>query len=132
MGVPLVALLDEGTPVQVAAPFRARGHRAILHGEVLSPGTKDPVVAATAIQNNAVLVAIDRDMKQLAKRWGNFQDGGRYKRLNLVFIACNPVLAPKRVEQAMSFIEHEWDFACQKPTRALWLVIGPHFITSYR
>jgi hypothetical protein len=124
--------LDEGAPAQVAEPFRARKHQVILHGDVLSPSAKDNVVAATAIQNKAVLIAVDRDMRQLAKRWGNAEDGGRYKRLNLIFIGCNAVLAPKRVDHAMSFIEHEWVVSCEKAARTMWVTIMPHYISSYR
>jgi Domain of unknown function (DUF5615) len=130
--VPLTVLLDEGAPAQVAIPFRARNHGVILFGDVLSPSAKDNIVAATAIQNNAILIAVDRDMRQLAKRWGNVEDGGRYKRLNLIFIGCSPVLAPKRVEHVMSFIEHEWSVSCQKTARTMWVTVMPHYITSYR
>jgi hypothetical protein len=125
-------LLDEGAPAQIAEPFRARKHGVILFGDVLSPSAKDNVVAATAIQNNAVLIAVDRDMRQLAKRWGNAEDGGRYKRLNLIFIACNAVLAPKRAVHAMSLIEHEWAIACEKTARTMWVTIKPHYIGIYR
>jgi Domain of unknown function (DUF5615) len=124
-------LLDEGTPAQLAEPFRLRNHGVIMFGEVLSASAKDSVVAATAIQNNAVLIAVDRDMRQLAKRWGNAEDGGRYKQLHLIFIGCNAVLAPKRTEYAMSFIEHEWAIACQKAARRMWVTIMPHYISSY-
>jgi hypothetical protein len=129
---PLIVLLDEGAPAQVAEPFRARNHGVILFGDVLTPSAKDSVVAASAIQNDAVLIAVDRDMRQLAKRWGNAEGGGRYKRLCLIFIGCNPVLAPKRIEHAMSFIELEWDIACRKAARSMWITIMPHYISSYR
>jgi hypothetical protein len=41
-------------------------------------------------------------------------------------LSCNPVMATKRIEQAMSFIEHEWEFACRKRARRLWIDIGSH------
>jgi hypothetical protein len=129
---PLVVLLDEGAPIQIAEPFRAGGHRVILHGDVLSPSAKDDVVAATAIQNNAVLIAVDRDMRQLAKRWGNAQDGGRYKRLSLIFFGCNPALAAGRAENAMTLIEHEWAFSCEKVARTMRIEIQSHLIKTYR
>ena len=63
-------LLDEGAPVPVAAPFLSRGHEVIYYRDVLEPGAKDRVVCYHAILNNAILIVIDRDMKQLAKRFG--------------------------------------------------------------
>lgn len=125
-------LLDEGVPASIADPFRVRGHRVILHSDVLSPGAKDPLVAAAAIQNSAILIAADRDMRQLAKRWGNPQDGGRYKKLSLIFYACKPALAIKRAAQSVSFVEHEWDFCCQKKSRSMCVTIAPHYFTSHR
>ena len=125
-------LLDEGAPIGSAEPFIHSGHQVIYHSDVLSPGAKDDIVAATALNNNACLLAIDKDMKQLVKRFGNALEGGRYKRLNLIFISCSPVLAPKRIAHCLSFIEHEWAFCCEKKARALWLDISTHRISSYR
>ena len=66
----LTVLLDEGAPVPAATPFLVRGHQVIYHNDVLEPGAKDDVVCYTAVLNKAVLIVIDRDMKQLAKRFG--------------------------------------------------------------
>jgi predicted nuclease of predicted toxin-antitoxin system len=60
---PLVLLLDEGTAKHSAAPFIDSGHQVIYHADVLSAGSKDDIVAATAIFNNACLLAVDKDMK---------------------------------------------------------------------
>lgn len=131
-GLPLAVLLDEGAPVGAAEPFRKRGHRVIYHRDVLSPGAADPVVAATAQLNNAALLAQDRDMKQMAKRFGNPVNAWRFSRLNLIFLACNAVLAPKRIEHLMSLIELEWQICCEKTARAMWIEIGAHHFRSYR
>ena len=32
----------------------------------------------------------------------------------------------------LSFIEHEWQVACVKTARRLWVDIGPHHLTSFR
>lgn len=128
----LVILLDEGTPIQAAEPFLTQGHQVIFHGDALSPGAKDEQVAAVAILNNAILIALDRDMRQMAKRFGNATSGGKFTKLNLIFLNCNPVLGPKRLEQFVSYIEHEWRIVSQKAARNLWIDIGPHYIRSYR
>ncbi|HAH09511.1 MAG TPA: hypothetical protein DCL54_17365 [Alphaproteobacteria bacterium] len=86
-------LLDEGVPKSLAEPFRARRHFVIAHADVLSPGASDALVTATAINNNAILVAVDRDMRRLAKRWGNSLSGRKYKRLSLISFRCKPAMA---------------------------------------
>jgi hypothetical protein len=68
-GQKLKILLDEGAPVPAAAPFLSRGHQVIYHSAVLKPAEKDDVVCYTAILNKAILLVVDRDMKQLARRF---------------------------------------------------------------
>ncbi len=125
-------LLDEGTPVPAAGPFIERGHEVIYHSEVLESGAKDEVVVVTAIMNGAALIAVDADMKRMVKRFGSPNSSERYAKLNLIFINCNEVLATKRLAHAMSFIENEWDVACEKTARRMWVDIGPHFLRTYR
>jgi hypothetical protein len=129
---PLVVLLDEGAPVGLALPFEARGHRVIRHSEVLAPGASDRLVAAQAGLNGAALVAVDRDMRQMAKRFGNPASAPRVPGLHLIFIACNAALAPKRVAHFMSLIELEWRIAHEKVARAMWIEIAPHHVRSHR
>lgn len=40
----LTVLLDEGTPILVADPFKRNGHRVIFFDDVLEPGSKDDQV----------------------------------------------------------------------------------------
>lgn len=129
---PLVVLLDEGAPIGLAQPFEARGHRVIRHGDVLAPGASDTLVAAQAALNGAALVATDRDMRQIAKRFGNAAHAPRFPGLHLIFIGCNAALAPKRVEHVMSLIELEWGVAHQKAARSLSIEVGPHHVRSNR
>ncbi|WP_159727781.1 DUF5615 family PIN-like protein [Methylosinus sp. Ce-a6] len=128
----IAILLDEGTPVQVATPFLECGYRVIYHSDVLDSGTKDEVVVATAILNNSILIAVDADMKRLVKRFGSPNDSPKYCKLNLIILRCGEVIAAKRLQQAMSFVECEWDFTKKKVSRRLWLDIGLHRLTSYR
>ena len=62
--------LDAGVPDSVGQVFKESGHTVIFYRDALPEGAKDEVVCATALKNNAILVAIDGDMKQLAKRYG--------------------------------------------------------------
>jgi predicted nuclease of predicted toxin-antitoxin system len=128
----LTILLDEGTPVLAASPFQARGYTVIHHANVLDSGAKDEVVVVTAIINNAILIAVDADMKRMVRRFGSPNNSEKYAKLDLIFISCNEVLATKRLEHAMSFIENEWKVACEKAARRLWVDVGEHRLTSYR
>jgi hypothetical protein len=92
----------------------------------------DEVVCATALTNDAILVAIDRDMTRLVKRYGMTPDSTRFERLNLIRIGCNGVLGAQRARHAMSLIEHEWAFCQEKAARRLWIDIAPHSIRTHR
>ena len=129
----LVVLLDEGTPVLSASPFADRGYQIIYHGDVLQGGAKDELVASTAILNNAALIAVDLDMKRLVKRFGSPDNNNpRFAKLDLIFVSCDAVMAAKRIDHAMSFIENEWSVRCEKAARRLWVNIDNHRLTSYR
>ena len=130
----LAVFFDEGTPVPVAEPFVRNDHRVIHFHEALPrwEGVKDDIVAAMALRNDAILIAVDPDLRRLVRRFGSSPDNARFKSLNLIWLSCGPVMATKRVEQAMSFIEHEWDFACRKRARRLWIDIGQHRMISHR
>jgi predicted nuclease of predicted toxin-antitoxin system len=122
--------LDASVPDSVGIVLLDSGHEVIYHREALDEGAKDPVVCQTALENEAILVAVDGDMKQLTKRFGKTDD--RFKNLPLLMCACNLPMASKRVSQAISLIEHEWEHSEEKVGRRLWLEITNHCISSYR
>jgi predicted nuclease of predicted toxin-antitoxin system len=124
--------LDAGVPDSVAAAFRSGGHYIILHRDVLAEKTADDVVAAAALANDAVLVAVDPDMKQFPKRFGISHGSPRFAELSIIRICCNETLAAKRLAHAMSFIEHEWMVSEEKAARRLWVEIGPHWLRTNR
>lgn len=125
-------MLDEGAPALAAGPFEKAGHGVIRFLDVLSSGAQDQAVAAMAILNSAALVATDRDYRRMTKRFGTPAETWRFPKLNLIFLECDPVLGPKRLDHLMSLIEHEWRVACEKASRAMWLEIGPHHFRSFR
>lgn len=63
-------LLDEGVPVSVGRALQQDGHVVLYHKEVLAAGSPDQVVCAAAELNDCILVACDRDMKQIARKAG--------------------------------------------------------------
>jgi hypothetical protein len=125
-------LLDSGVPDSVGSVFQDMGHTVIYHRELLEEGTPDPLVAAAAMANEAILVAIDKDMNQIVKRYGVTPRGDRFDRLSLIHLCCNETLAAKRLAHVMSFIEHEWEISTLKASRRMWVAIAEHFIRSNR
>jgi predicted nuclease of predicted toxin-antitoxin system len=130
--VKLRVLLDAGVPDSVGKKFEEFGHVVIYHREVLPETTPDDAVCATALESNAILVAIDADMKQFAKRYGVTPKGDRFDKLNIIRLCCDEVQAAHRLEQALPLIEQEWDFRQRKKARRMWVDIRAHSITTHR
>ena len=123
-------LLDEGVPVSVRDVFESFGYDVIRQQEVLPPGSTDLLVARTAQINKSVLVATDKDMLKIAGRYGRTDP--KFKDLSLIKIGCPEPMAAARLSQAMSLIELEWNYSCEKISRKLYVEIGQHFLRTYR
>lgn len=122
--------LDEGVPDSVGKFLISEGHEAVFLRDSITPGSSDPVVCKAAEVNDAILVACDGDMKQLAKRFGI--GGGRYKKLSLLKLSCGEPQAATRLKQCMSLIEHEWLISEKKSSRRLFIEIKSSVVSSYR
>lgn len=116
----------------MARMLQELGHFVILHRDALSAGSPDELVCATALANEAILIAIDADMKRLAKQYGVTPQGDRFNRLSIIRICCNETQAAERLRQALSLIEHEWTFSEGKVARRLWVDVASHFIRTNR
>jgi len=90
----------------------------------------DLFVSEYALLNGAILVAIDGDMKQIAKGYGI--GGGRFKRLSLLKLSCRETNAAARVQAAMSLIEHEWLVSADGDDRRIFIEIGDSMIRCNR
>jgi predicted nuclease of predicted toxin-antitoxin system len=122
--------LDEGVPDSVARTLRDAGHEAILLRESgIQRGSPDQLVCAYAEVTEAILVALDADMKKLAQ--GHGAGAGRFKRLNLVKLSCPEPQAAKRVREALSLILHEWNLG-EPRERRLHIEIGISVIRTFR
>jgi predicted nuclease of predicted toxin-antitoxin system len=88
------------------------------------------LVCVAAEANDALLVAYDNDMKQLARRHGITP--ARFKRLNLLKFECEEPKAAERLEGAMSLLEHEWEIATRNPAHRLFVVIGKQVLRTHR
>jgi predicted nuclease of predicted toxin-antitoxin system len=117
-------------PAAVARVFESHGHEVIPFDDVTRRGAADLLVCRAAQVNHAVLVAFDKDMKRIARGLGVGME--RFKRLNLIKFDCEKPMAAKRLELAMTFIEHEWLVSDEKTARRLYVVIGKHVLRTYR
>jgi hypothetical protein len=122
--------LDEGVPAAVGEMFETHGHEIIPFEDVVKRGSLDVLVCTAAQANEAILVAFDGDMKQIAKRHGMSHD--RFSRLNLIKFSCPEPMGHKRLKFAMSFVEHEWKISDAKVARRLYVEIGKQFLKTYR
>ena len=126
----LRVLLDEGVPTEVGRTFEAHGHEVVPFEKTLKRGSHDTLVCRAAEANDAVLVAFDKDLKAIARRLGVGRE--RFKRLSLIHFQCPEPMAANRLEEAMSFVEHEWLVSSTKTARRLHVSISNHVLRSYR
>lgn len=124
-------LLDEGIPVSVGNILAEAGHEVVFfNSSGLTKGTPDPVVCAAAQSSDAVLVAADHDMKMLARGHGITK--ARFKTLGLVRFECPKPMAAKRIQLALSFIEHEWEKVQQGLCPRMYVVLGEAVMRTHR
>lgn len=89
------------------------------------------MVAIAALENDAILVACDGDMKQMAQKYG--LGTGRFSKLSLIKITVHSkVQAAPRIREAMSLIEHEWQYSEGKAARKLNIEIKDSVIRTMR
>lgn len=122
--------LDEGVPDSVGHAFLEAGHEVHFLNRSLARGSSDQLVCAIADINNAVLVALDGDMRRIAQ--GHGVGSGRYLRLGLIKLSCFEPDAADRVRAAMSLIEHEWMFTEGREGRRIFVEISDRVMRSHR
>ena len=96
----------------------------------LAPNSPDPLVAAVAVMNDAVLVSLDSDFKSLAPRAGVGKQ--RFRTLSRIGLKCAEPQAAKRIAAALSLIEHEWAFAQRSRDKRMIVEIGQTTIRTIR
>lgn len=122
--------LDEGVPDSVGHAFLEAGHQVGFLNKSLARGSSDHLVCAIADINDAILVALDGDMRRIAQSYGA---GGRtYLRLGLIKLSCFEPDAAMRVRAAMSLIEHEWMISAGSQGRRIFIEISDRVIRSHR
>jgi predicted nuclease of predicted toxin-antitoxin system len=126
----LHVLLDEGVPDAVGRVFEGRGHIVTFGNRSLPRGSPDQLVCIAAINVGAILVAADHDMRTIARAHGIGNE--RFKSLNLLKLSCRKPEAADKVRQAMSLIEHEWQYNESAVGRRLFIEPGASVIRIVR
>lgn len=122
--------LDEGVPDSVGHALMERGHQVGFLNKTLARGSSDPLVCAIADINDAILVALDGDMKRIAQSYG--VGSRRFLRLGLVKLSCFEPDAARRVREAISLIEHEWSVTEGSDGRRIFVEISDRVIRTFR
>jgi predicted nuclease of predicted toxin-antitoxin system len=122
--------LDEGVPDSVGHAFLEAGHQVGFLNKTIARGSSDHLVCAIADINNAILVALDGDMKRIAQGYG--VGSRRFLRLGLIKLSCFEPDAARRVRAAMSLIEHEWTVTAGSEGRRIFVEISDTVIRSFR
>ena len=110
--------------------LKAAGYGVELLREKLATDAPDQVVATYSELSGAVLISLDRDFKSLAPRVGIGQQ--RFRKLSRIGIRCVEPDAARRIEVALSLIEHEWQRAQRSSDRRMIIEVGPTYIRTIR
>jgi predicted nuclease of predicted toxin-antitoxin system len=127
---PLKFFIDQCVPDSVGRMLKETGYAVELLREKLATDSPDQLVAIYSELSGAVLISLDRDFPSLAPRVGIGQQ--RFRRLSRIGIRCDEPMAARRIESALSLIEHEWDRAQQSSDKRMIIEVGPTYIRTIR
>jgi predicted nuclease of predicted toxin-antitoxin system len=122
--------IDQCVPDSAGRALKAAGHEVVFLRERIAPNSPDPLVAAVAEANGAILVSLDSDFKGLANRAGIGQK--RFRTLSRLCLRCRESRAAVRIQEAMTLIEHEWDHCQRSSDRRLFIELGDSYIRTVR
>ena len=125
--------VDQCVPESVSKVLEKHHHEVQRLRDSIAPDSPDTLVAAVAESNEAILVTLDAGFKQINSRHGIGRS--RYRHLSMVrFEKCRESVTAKRLDEAMSLIQHEWEISHNKSgsQRRLNVVITKDTIRTHR
>ena len=108
----------------------SEGHEVIYLEDALAKGSSDQLVATSAQENEAVLIAFDGDMKKLAQGYGVSKS--RYKTLSIIKMNCDEPSAAIRIHKELYLIESEWERNNHSGKRRLFVEIFQTAVKIWR
>lgn len=124
----LLFFLDQNVPDSVGSILADAGHDVEYLRKHLAINAKDSVVAATAIERDAILISADGDFRGLARAAGVTRK--QVHHLHRALIKCRDFEAAERFSGALDIIEHEW--LRLSDGEVLHIEIGAKFIRTHR
>ena len=126
----LRVFIDQCVPDSAGKAFQEHNHEVIYLREKIATNSPDPLVAAVAEANEAILVSLDADFRRIAKRHGV---GKReFRKLSLIKLSCRESRCYQRINDTMTLIYHEWNVAQEGRDRRLFLDIMDNVIRTIR
>lgn len=122
--------IDQCVPDSVGRVLTSLGHEVVLLREKLPPNSPDALVASISEQNNAVLISMDSDFRKLAPRIPLGKR--RFRKLSRIGLKCAEPKAARRLEDALSLFEHEWERAQAQSDRRVIVEVGETYIRTIR
>lgn len=123
--------IDQNVPDSVGRFLSERGYEVVFLRQRIPNDSPDALVAAVAEANDAILVTFDPDFKALTNRIGIGRR--RFTKLSLIrFEKCRESQAARRIEAALSLIEHEWARGYGEGDRRMFVVITSQTIRTHR
>ena len=125
--------IDQCVPEAVSKVLENHNHEVVRLREKIAPESPDPLVAAVAETNHAILVTMDGDFRKIASR--HSVGKRRFRKLSIIrFTQCIEAKAASRIESAMSLIEHEWQIGAglESRDRRMFVVITSDSIRTNR
>lgn len=84
-----------------------------------------------AQDNDCILITHDGDFKKVAPRVP-VGERRRFRNLSKIHLACNPTKASKRLADAMTLVEFEWESAQARADKRVHIVVQPTLMKTLR
>lgn len=102
--------MDNNVAESVGKMLEAEKHDVVRLRECMAPDSSDPVVAIACVESSRVLISHDKDFKSISKRLSLTKR--KCRQLHRIALHCKEPNAARRMKEAMTVIESEWERVC--------------------
>jgi predicted nuclease of predicted toxin-antitoxin system len=122
--------IDNCVPDSVGQVLIAEGHDVIFQRDVMARDAADPVVAVASAENDAILISLDKDFREIATRFNVSQR--RLRKLSRIDIACPEPQAAARIRAGLPLIVWEWEQAQARADGRIFIVVQGNAFKTVR